>query len=88
MTLVRDSIDAGKRVEAVIGADPHGRVLGFGVAVKDAEKETYTTGELRYVVRYQHYGRYEIVQVGSTSDRRNKDEGSGATGGRNEGGGG
>lgn len=66
MAMVRKSIDAGRHVEAMTGRDSTGRILGLGLAVKDAERKVYDPGERRYVIRYQRFGRYEVAQVQAT----------------------
>ena len=74
MTLVHKSIDSGKHVEAIVGSDTFGRLLGFGVAVKKPEKPAYADGEFHYVVRYQHFGRYEIARIRKTNRRPERTE--------------
>ena len=69
MTLVRNSLDSGRHVEAVVGTDTQGRILSFGVVVKELESPTHVPGKFRYVVRYQRFGRYEITQVQSSNQQ-------------------
>ena len=65
MALVRNSLDSGRHVEAVVGIDTQGRVLSFGVVVRELESPVPVPGKFRYIVRYQRFGRYEIARVQS-----------------------
>lgn len=72
MTLVRKSLDSGRYAEAVVGTDTQGRVLSFGVVVKELESPAHIPGKIRYVVRYQRFGRYEIAQIESSKQPKSQ----------------
>jgi hypothetical protein len=69
MTLVRSNLDSGRAVEAVVGIDIQGRVLSFGIVVKELDGPVPVPGKFRYIVRYQRFGRYEITQVQSPKQK-------------------